>query len=79
LTRIQIRILIFCGVEKSASVANVMSASEATSLHPMDQIAARDYFSLCDAAETGEEIEPVSDLPNKTRVLLKYCQVHNTS
>jgi len=51
--------------KRSASVENVMNASETTKLRPFDQNATQDYFSLCDAAETGEEIERVPDLPNK--------------
>jgi hypothetical protein len=49
----------------SASLENVLNASEATRLLPLDQNATQDYFSLCDAVGTGEEIRPVPDLPYK--------------
>ena len=42
-----------------------MSASKATRILPLDENDTQDYFSICDAAETGEEIGPVPDLPNK--------------
>jgi hypothetical protein len=42
-----------------------MRASDATRLLPLGQNATQDYFSLCDALGTGEEIRPVPDLPNK--------------
>lgn len=51
--------------KRSASVENVINASEATRLLPLDQNDTQDYLSLCDAVETGEEIENVPDLPNK--------------
>jgi hypothetical protein len=59
LKRIQIQILILCGVENFTSVEKVMNASEAIRLLPLDQNATQNYFSLCDAAETGEKIERV--------------------
>jgi hypothetical protein len=64
--------LIYVAWKRSASIANVMSASEATRLLPLDQNATADCFSHCDAAETGEETEPVPDLPNKTSCTVEF-------
>jgi len=42
-----------------------MTTSEATRLIPLNQSATKDYFTLCDKVETGEEIGTVPHVPNK--------------
>jgi hypothetical protein len=44
---------------RTASVANTLSAFKATGIFSLDQNAISDnFFSVCDAAETGEVTEP---------------------
>jgi hypothetical protein len=58
-TRMRFGILIDGAWNRVASVANAVSAFKAIGIFPLDQNAISDnFFSICDAAETGEATEP---------------------
>jgi hypothetical protein len=66
-TRIQPGILIGGAWYRVASVANAVHAFKATEIFPLDQNAIPDHFSICNAAQRGEAIEPdCSDLINNS-------------